>query len=74
MTTECTSTIIIIITFLADDTSVESKWQQDTQVLRPCQRTKKAVEYEFDVDTSCSCCAWDGPQKLEKKNWKSEGE
>ena len=40
-------------------------------VFRPCQRTKKAVEYEGDSDTMCSWCAWKRPQRLGKGDWKN---
>ena len=40
--------------------------RKERQVLGPCQKTKKAVEHEGDVDTSCNWHTWDGPQRLVK--------
>ena len=34
--------------------------------LEPCQRTKKATEYESDSDTNSSWCTWNGFQSLAK--------
>ena len=41
--------------------------KQKDKVLRPCQRTKKAVEHEGDGDTTYNWHARNGPQKLEKR-------
>ena len=29
------------------------KWRKERQVLRPCQRTKQAVEHEGDANSNC---------------------
>ena len=45
--------------------------QKDKQILGPFQRTKKAIEHEADSNTNCSWCAWNGHQRLEKKDLKN---
>ena len=42
--------------------------ENDRQILEPCQRTKKVVEYEGDGDTKCNWRTWKDPEKLEKGN------
>ena len=41
--------------------------QKDWQIFRPCQRTKKAVEHEWDHDTNCSWHFWNSPKRLGRK-------
>ena len=38
--------------------------QKERQVLRPCKRIKKAVEYKGDTDVNSNYRAWNGLQKL----------
>ena len=33
------------------------------QILGPCQRTEKTVEYEGQSDTNCSWFTWNCPQE-----------
>ena len=40
--------------------------EKKRQVLRPCQRTKKAVEQVSDGDTNCSWYTWNDSHKLSK--------
>ena len=40
--------------------------QKDGQILGPCQRTKKAVKYVGDGNSSCSWCTWKGSKMLGK--------
>ena len=35
--------------------------RKDRQILRSCQRTKEAAEYEVDGDANYSRSAWNGP-------------
>ena len=43
----------------------QRRWKERL-VLRPCQRTKKAVKHEGDSDTKCNWTAWNRPQRLGK--------
>ena len=43
------------------------KGSEKIEILGPCQSTKKAVEREGGDDTSCSWCAWNGPQRIGEK-------
>ena len=45
-----------------------------TQVLRPCQRTEKAVEHEGDGDTNGDWSTWNGPQKIGKRTVKFQNQ
>ena len=36
------------------------------QLLRPCQRTKKAMEHEDKGHINSNLCAWNDPQRLGK--------
>ena len=47
------------------DLSENKRKQKERQVLRPCERTKKAVE--DDGDTIYNCCSCNGSQRLGKK-------
>ena len=52
----------------ASKTQRENKRKQNKRKkLKPCQRTKKAVEHEDDGDTNCGWCSWDSPQRLGRK-------
>ena len=36
--------------------------RKERQVLRPCQRNKRAINHESDGDTNCNCFAWNDSQ------------
>ena len=46
---------------------IKKKKRKKRQLLRPCQRTEKAVEHETDGDTNCNWCTWNGPQRIGKR-------
>ena len=50
--------------------------QKETQVLRPCLRTKKSVKHEGDSDTNCNRHTWNDLWRVRKgrasRSWKSE--
>ena len=43
------------------------KEERERQVLRPCQKTKEAVEHKNDSATSCNWHAWNSPQRTGKR-------
>ena len=47
--------------------------QKDKQILRPCQRTKKAMEHDGMCDINCNWYAWNGLEErleeLEIRGW-----
>ena len=45
------------------------KTQKNGQISGPCQRTEKVMEYESD--TNCSRCTWNGPKRIGKGFGKS---
>ena len=48
------------------DHSENQRKPKERQVLRPCQRTKKAVEHKDDSDINCNWYTWNSLQRLEK--------
>ena len=40
--------------------------EKERQIPRPCQRTKKVMEHEDNVDANCNWCTLSDPQKLGK--------
>ena len=36
-------------------------------ISRSCLRTKKTIEHEGDGGTSCNCCTWNNPERLDKE-------
>ena len=47
--------------------SENQRKRKERQVFRHCQRTEKAMEYESDGNIDYNWCAWNDPQKLDKK-------
>ena len=45
--------------------NVNKRKQKDNQILRPCQRTEKAVEHEIQYNTICSRYTQKGLDELE---------
>ena len=46
---------------------LSERQRKEKQVLRLCQRTKKAVVHEGDSDTNYDWCDWNGPHRLGKE-------
>ena len=47
--------------------SENQRKRKESQVFRPCQRTKKHVEIKGDNDSNCNWRAWKGLLRLEKR-------
>ena len=37
--------------------------QKEYKILRPCSRTKKAMEDEIEGDIKCNGCTWKSPER-----------
>ena len=48
------------------DQSKDQRKRKERQILRPSERTEKAMEHQNDGDTNCNRCTWKDPKKLGK--------